>query len=85
MKTDANLLTEVEIIKSERLALAVVGHERLDENDVFMNPPVSPAGWVKARVRAVINLLDFWSAKPSADSVQEFPPITCGHPAAGRS
>ena len=32
MKTDANLLTEVEIIKSNRLALAVVGHEHLDEN-----------------------------------------------------
>ena len=76
MKTDANLLTEVEIIKSERLALAVVDHEHLDENDVFMNPPVSPAGWVKARVSAVINLLDFWSDKPSGDFGPRIPGAT---------
>ncbi len=36
-----------------------------------MNPPVSPGGWLKARVRAVINRLDFWSDKPSGDSVKD--------------
>ena len=71
MKTDANLLTEVEIIKSKRLVLWRSSTVSISTRTVFMNPPVSPGGWVKARMRAVINRLDFWSAKPSGDLVKE--------------
>ena len=46
------VLSEVEILKSSRLARAVVAAEKLDENEVFLNPPRSPVGWVKAQVKS---------------------------------
>jgi succinoglycan biosynthesis transport protein ExoP len=41
MQTDAALLSQIEIIDSARLAAVVVDKLKLDQNDAFMNPPVS--------------------------------------------
>ncbi len=70
MKSDANLLTEVEILKSTRLALVVVDREKLDENEAFMNPPQSPVGWFKSRIKAVVGLFDFWGPEISEAAIK---------------
>ncbi|MET0575872.1 MAG: polysaccharide biosynthesis tyrosine autokinase [Mesorhizobium sp.] len=70
MKSDANLLTEVEILKSTRLALVVVGREKLDDNAAFMNPPQSPIGWFKSRLKAVAGLFDFWAPEVSEAAIK---------------
>jgi polysaccharide biosynthesis transport protein len=70
MKSDANLLTEVEILKSTRLALVVVDRLKLDEDVAFMNPPQSPIGWFKARIKAVTNLFDFWAPEVSEAAIK---------------
>jgi succinoglycan biosynthesis transport protein ExoP len=70
MKSDANLLTEVEILKSTRLALVVVGREKLDDNEAFMNPPQSPIGWFKSRLKAVVGLFDFWAPEVSQAAIK---------------
>ena len=41
MQTDAALLSQIEILTSARLAAVVVDKLKLDQNDDFMNPPVS--------------------------------------------
>jgi succinoglycan biosynthesis transport protein ExoP len=70
MKSDANLLTEVEILKSTRLALVVVDREKLDENEAFMNPPQSPIGWFKSRIKAVVGLFDLWGPEVSEAAIK---------------
>ena len=50
------ILSEVEILKSARLARTVVLAEKLQENQAFLNPPVSPFAWFGS-IRAVIG---FW-------------------------
>jgi succinoglycan biosynthesis transport protein ExoP len=70
MKSDANLLTEVEILKSTRLALVVVDRLKLDEDDAFMNPPQSPLGWFKSRIKAVTNLFEFWGPEVSEVAIK---------------
>ena len=57
------ILSEVEILKSTRLARAVVIAEKLNENEAFLNPPGSPIDWLKDQVRAVTGI--FASAPPS--------------------
>lgn len=51
MQADTLVLSEVEILKSERLARAVVAAEKLDQNETFMNPPVSPFTRAKSAIR----------------------------------
>ena len=41
MQSDAAVLSEVEVLKSTRLASAVVEKLKLDENENFLHPPVS--------------------------------------------
>ncbi|CAI2933473.1 polysaccharide biosynthesis tyrosine autokinase [Aminobacter niigataensis] len=41
MQTDAAILSQIEIIKSARLAAVVVDKEKLDQNQNFMQPPKS--------------------------------------------
>ena len=41
MQTDAAILSQIEIIKSARLAAVVVDKEKLDQNPSFMQPPKS--------------------------------------------
>lgn len=57
MRIDSMIQSEVEILKSARLARAVVLAEGLHENEAFLNPPQAPDAWVKSRIRAVLNML----------------------------
>ncbi|MGB3899434.1 MAG: polysaccharide biosynthesis tyrosine autokinase [Mesorhizobium sp.] len=66
---DATVLSEVEILKSARLARAVVKAENLQNNEEFLNPPVSPVGWAKSMVKG---LLGMFSSRPaSTGSVED--------------
>ena len=51
IQADAMVLSEVEILKSSRLARAVVVAAKLNENQAFLNPPRSPLDWLKDQVR----------------------------------
>ena len=51
---DAQVLSQVEIMKSERLARSVVAAEKLDRNNAFLYPPQSPLEWAKGEVKSVI-------------------------------
>jgi succinoglycan biosynthesis transport protein ExoP len=63
-QADIEILSEVEILKSERLARAVVVAENLHNNDAFMNPPQTPFEWVKAQIKSLTNM--FSSPAPLA-------------------
>src|SRR5262249_16987257 len=56
-QADALVLSEVEIMKSERLARAVVAAEKLDRNEAFLNPPASPIGWAKSKLKGLVGSL----------------------------
>ncbi|MGN6768300.1 MAG: polysaccharide biosynthesis tyrosine autokinase [Rhizobiaceae bacterium] len=51
---DAQVYSQAEIMKSERLARSVVAAEKLDQNNAFLYPPQSPLDWVKGEVKGVI-------------------------------
>ena len=55
MEMDSLVLSEVEILKSERLARTVVATEKLDQNKAFLNPPQSPVEWAKGEVRSILS------------------------------
>ncbi|WP_425326588.1 Wzz/FepE/Etk N-terminal domain-containing protein [Pseudaminobacter salicylatoxidans] len=55
-QADAMVLSEVEILKSSRLARSVVMDQKLQDNDAFLNPPRSPLAWFKATVKSVAGL-----------------------------
>jgi succinoglycan biosynthesis transport protein ExoP len=65
IQADAMVLSEVEILKSSRLARAVVVAAKLNENNAFLNPPRSPLDWLKDQVRALTGL---FGSSPAADS-----------------
>src|SRR5262245_35415456 len=67
-QADALVLSEVEIMKSERLARAVVAAEKLDQNEAFLNPPVSPIGWAKRKLKGLIGRL---LSPPAQDGEEE--------------
>lgn len=52
-QADSMVLSEVEILKSSRLARTVVTTAKLQDNDAFLNPPRSPLAWLKASVKSV--------------------------------
>lgn len=52
-QADSMVLSEVEILKSSRLARAVVVAEKLQDNEAFLNPPRSPLGWLKATAKSL--------------------------------
>lgn len=56
IQADSTVLSEVEIMKSTRLARAVVIAAKLNENEAFLNPPRSPLGWLKDQIRAVTSI-----------------------------
>ncbi len=66
---DSTVLSEVEILKSARLARAVVKAENLQDNEAFLNPPVSPVGWAKSVVKGMLGL--FSSRPASTGSVED--------------
>lgn len=69
VQADSMVSTEVEILKSARLARTVVLAEKLHENEAFLNPPRSPIGWLKAQIKSVVGLFSF-APPPSAISVE---------------
>lgn len=52
-QADAMVSSEVEILKSSRLARAVVLAEKLQDNEAFLNPPRSPLSTLKATIKSV--------------------------------
>lgn len=56
-QADAMVLSEVEILKSSRLARTVVTTEKLQDNEAFLNPPRSPLARLKAGVKSIAGLL----------------------------
>lgn len=56
-RSDSLMQSEVEILKSARLARAVALAEGLHENQAFLSPPQAPAAWVRSRIRAALNRL----------------------------
>jgi succinoglycan biosynthesis transport protein ExoP len=69
MQADSMVSTEVEILKSARLARTVVLAEKLHENEAFLNPPRSPIAWAKGQVKSITGLFSF-DPPPSATSVE---------------
>jgi succinoglycan biosynthesis transport protein ExoP len=51
---DAQVYSQVEIMKSEKLARSVVAAEKLDQNNAYLYPPQSPLDWAKGEVKGVI-------------------------------
>ncbi|MER9652812.1 polysaccharide biosynthesis tyrosine autokinase [Mesorhizobium sp. M0152] len=54
MQTDSAILSQIEILTSTRLAAVVVDKLKLDQNDSFMNPPVSALAQGVGLVRGLI-------------------------------
>jgi polysaccharide biosynthesis transport protein len=69
IQADSMVSSEVEILKSARLARAVVLAEKLQDNEAFLNPPRSPIGWVKAQIKSITGMFAF-DPPPSATSVE---------------
>ncbi|WP_157019512.1 polysaccharide biosynthesis tyrosine autokinase [Mesorhizobium xinjiangense] len=57
LQADSMILSEVEILKSARLASVVVDAEGLDENEAFLNPPQAPLAWAKDQVKSLLGLV----------------------------
>lgn len=57
MESDAAMLSQLEVLKSARLAGAVVDRLNLHEDESFMNPPVSLPSVLIGRARALKSLL----------------------------
>lgn len=69
-QADAMVLSEVEILKSNRLARSVVLAQKLQDNDAFLNPPRSPVAWLKSGIKSLAGL---FSSRPqsSGGSVED--------------
>lgn len=70
VQADSMILSEVEILKSSRLARAVVTAEKLDQNEVFLNPPQSPVGWVKTQIKSVASLFSPAVSEKAAENAR---------------
>lgn len=68
-QAESMVLSEVEILKSAQLARAVVRAQHLQDNEAFLNPPVSPFAWVKSTVKGVLRI--FSSRPASTGSAEE--------------
>lgn len=61
MLANSMISSEVEILKSSRLARVVAVDQNLQDNADFLNPPRSPIGWAKDQVK---NLAGLFSSTP---------------------
>lgn len=68
-QAESMVLSEVEILKSAQLARAVVKAQHLQDNEAFLNPPVSPFAWVKSTVKGALRIFSGRSA--STGSAEE--------------
>lgn len=55
-QVEADIASQLAILQSSRLALAVVKSLNLDHNEAFMNPPISPVSWLKGQVRGMLSI-----------------------------
>jgi succinoglycan biosynthesis transport protein ExoP len=62
-EAESTVLSEVEILKSNRLARVVVKAENLQNNEAFLNPPRSPVARLKAAVKSVLTI---FASKPES-------------------
>ncbi|TIS60408.1 MAG: chain-length determining protein [Mesorhizobium sp.] len=77
MQTDAALLSQIEILTSARLAAVVVDKLKLDQNNDFMNPPVSALSQGIGFVRGVVRYFRHSPAVPGvAGDVTQVDPAT---------
>lgn len=67
-QSDSEVSSQIEILKSQQLALTVVDKLNLDENVAFMNPPESPVTWLKGTVKSVATALLPRSAPETEDT-----------------
>lgn len=67
-QADAMVLSEVEILKSNRLARTVVRAENLQDNEAFLNPPRSPLAWLKSTVKSAAGLFASAPATPAGNA-----------------
>lgn len=65
-ETDSDVSSEIEILKSQQLALSVVDKLDLEKNADFMDPPLSPIEWVKGTLKGVVAALLPHQAEKSA-------------------
>lgn len=65
-QTDNRLSSAVEILKSKALALRVVDDLKLQDNQLFLDPPQSPIGLLKGSVKSLVSLI-----KPADAPVSE--------------
>lgn len=63
MQSEAAILSQIEIIKSDRLASVVVNKEKLDQNENFLRPPVSLLSKGVGYLRGV---LQYFRSRPAA-------------------
>ena len=72
IQADSMVFSEVEILKSSRLARAVVVAAKLNENKAFLYPPLSPFAWLKDHVGAITRI---FSSAPAEQARREDPKI----------
>jgi len=65
---DSMVLSEVEILKSARLARAVVEARHLQGDEAFLDPPVSPLARAKAAIKGVLGV---FSGRPAPGGATE--------------
>ncbi len=68
-QAESMVLSEVEILKSARLARTVVEAQDLQDNEAFLNPPVSPLAWAKSTIKSVLSV--FSNRPTSTGSVDD--------------
>lgn len=69
-QADSMVASEVEILKSARLARVVAQDLDLHDNPAFLDPPQSPQGWLRGQVASVARLVagSSRSGEPSEDA-----------------
>lgn len=80
MQTDAAILSQIEILKSTRLALVVVDKEKLTTDEQFMSPPPSLASRIMGTVRSLLSVFrpsdpveqGEQAGKPAADGKRDY-------------
>jgi succinoglycan biosynthesis transport protein ExoP len=67
-QAESMVLSEVEILKSAQLARAVVEAQHLQDNEAFLNPPVSPIAWAKSTLKGFLGV---FSSRPQSNASVE--------------
>lgn len=76
MQTDSAILSQIEILTSTRLAAVVVDKLKLDQNDTFMNPPMSAAAKGMGFIRGLIQYVHPSSPVAGVGDITKLDPAT---------